>query len=69
MVKRIAAIGLIFVCTAFAWAILGTTIFSRTYDAQSGLSGRVASTGGAPQVRIPDDADQRSGMMPITIPF
>jgi len=22
-----------------------------------------------PSVRIPDDADQRSGMMPITIPF
>jgi len=21
------------------------------------------------QLRIPDDADQRSGMMPITIPF
>lgn len=53
MVKRIAAIGLIFVCTAIAWAILGTTIFSRTYDAQSGLSGRVASTWGAPQEQAP----------------
>jgi len=24
---------------------------------------------GIDNVRIPDDADQRSGMMPITIPF
>lgn len=53
MFKRIAAIGLIWACTAFAWAILGTSIFSRTNDAQSGLSGRVASTWGAPQEQAP----------------
>ena len=53
MFKRIAAIGLIFVCTAFAWAILGTSIFSRTNSAESGLSGRVASTWGAPQEQAP----------------
>jgi inner membrane protein involved in colicin E2 resistance len=53
MFKRIAAIGGIFVCTAIAWAILGTTIFSRTYSAESGLSGRVASTWGAPQEQAP----------------
>lgn len=53
MFKRIAAIGLIWVCTAFAWAILGTSIFSRTSDAQAGLSGRVASTWGAPQEQAP----------------
>src|SRR5690242_20091989 len=53
MVKRIAAIGFIFVCSAIAWAILGTSIFVRTNDAQSGLSGRVASTWGAPQEQAP----------------
>ncbi|HKW62172.1 MAG TPA: inner membrane CreD family protein [Candidatus Acidoferrum sp.] len=53
MFKRIAAICLIWVCTAVAWAILGTSIFVRTNDAQSGLSGRVASTWGAPQEQAP----------------
>src|SRR5690349_565429 len=53
MFKRIAAIGFIFVCSAIAWAILGTSIFVRTNDAQSGLSGRVASTWGAPQQQAP----------------
>src|SRR5260370_32213448 len=49
MLKRIAAIIAIFGCTGVAWAILGSTIFYRTYNAESGLSGRVASTWGAPQ--------------------
>src|SRR5215467_9169343 len=53
MVKRIAAIIVIFVCSAAAWAILGSTIFYRTYNAESGLSGRVASTWGAPQSQAP----------------
>src|SRR5215472_12580802 len=53
MVKRIAAIIAIFVCTAAAWAVLGSTIFYRTYNAESGLSGRVASTWGAPQEQAP----------------
>src|SRR5713226_6825996 len=53
MFKRIAAIIAIFVCTAVAWAILGSTIFYRTYNAESGLSGRVASTWGAPQGQAP----------------
>ncbi len=53
MVKRIAAITAIFLCAATAWAILGSTIFYRTYNAESGLSGRVASTWGAPQQQAP----------------
>ncbi len=53
MLKRIAAIIGIFVCTAVAWAILGSTIFYRTYNAESGLPGRVASTWGAPQGQAP----------------
>src|SRR6266850_1906770 len=53
MLKRIIAIVAIFVCTAVAWAILGSTIFYRTYNAESGLAGRVASTWGAPQGQAP----------------
>jgi hypothetical protein len=30
MIKRIAAVTFIFLCTAVAWAILGATIFDRT---------------------------------------
>ena len=36
MVKRIAAIAFIFICTAIAWGILGGTIFSRTYSDKNG---------------------------------
>jgi hypothetical protein len=32
MTKRIIAIVFIFICTSVAWGILGTTLFSRTYD-------------------------------------
>ena len=53
MIKRIAAITFIFLCTAVAWAILGATIFQRTYNYGSMAEGRVASTWGAPQNQIP----------------
>src|SRR3981189_246580 len=53
MLKRIIAIVAIFVCTAVAWAILGSTIFYRTYNAESGLTGRVAATWGALQGQAP----------------
>src|SRR5712692_7973140 len=53
MLKRIVAIIAIFVCTAIAWAILGSTIFYRTYNAESRLTGSVASTWGAPQGQAP----------------
>jgi inner membrane protein involved in colicin E2 resistance len=53
MIKRILAIGLIFVCTSVAWAILGATIFSRTSSAGASLSGRVSSSWGAPQEQGP----------------
>ncbi|HEX7771598.1 MAG TPA: inner membrane CreD family protein [Pyrinomonadaceae bacterium] len=49
MTKRIIAIAFIFVCTAVAWAILGGTIFSRTYDSGAVSSNKVASTWGASQ--------------------
>ena len=53
MAKRIAAILFIFLCTTIAWVILGSTIFYRTYEAGSSLSGRVASTWGAPHEQRP----------------
>src|SRR5258708_39966301 len=56
MVKRIAAITFIFLCTAVAWAILGATIFQRTYDSGSSSDSRVTSTWGAPQNQMPPAA-------------
>jgi inner membrane protein involved in colicin E2 resistance len=53
MVKRIAAIVFIFVCTAVAWMILGATIFSRTYDRTEKLGSKVASTWGTRQEQTP----------------
>ena len=56
MIKRIAAIAFIFVCTSIAWAILGTTIFSRTYSSDTQLKGSVASSWGSPQQQLPPSA-------------
>jgi inner membrane protein involved in colicin E2 resistance len=53
MVRRLAAIFCIFLCTAIAWAVLGSTIFYRTYDAGSALSSRVQSSWGAPEEQTP----------------
>src|ERR1043166_7123250 len=56
MIKRVAAITFIFLCTAVAWAILGATIFERTYDSGSSSDTRVESTWGAPQNQLPPTA-------------
>src|SRR2546421_11893343 len=56
MFKRIAAIIFIFLCTTIAWAILGTTIFQRTYDSGNASDPSVASTWGAPQKQSPPTA-------------
>jgi inner membrane protein involved in colicin E2 resistance len=53
MMRRIAAIFLILSCTSIAWAILGTTIFARTYNVGSNLASRVESTWGAPEEQSP----------------
>jgi len=53
MTKRIIAIAFIFVCTSVAWAILGGTIFSRTYSLDEIAENRVASTWGTPQNQAP----------------
>lgn len=57
MFKRIVAIGFIWVCAAIAWAILGSTLFYRTYstDAQQ-LKARVASSWGTSQEQTPPTA-------------
>src|ERR1700741_1703248 len=56
MTKRIAAIVFIFICTSVAWAILGGTIFQRTYDSGAVSSNRVASTWGTSQNQAPPSA-------------
>ncbi len=56
MTKRIIAIAFIFVCTSVAWAILGSTIFSRTYDSGSVSQDKVASTWGTTQNQGPPAA-------------
>ncbi len=56
MVKRIAAIVFIFVCTSVAWIILGSTIFIRTHNADSSLSGIVVSNWGSAQLQFPPTA-------------
>ena len=35
MIRRIAAISFIFICTTIAWMILGSTIYSRTGSSMS----------------------------------
>jgi Inner membrane protein involved in colicin E2 resistance len=56
MVKRIMAIAFIFVCASVAWAILGATIFTRTYNSDANSEGRVVSLWGAPHNQSPPTA-------------
>lgn len=56
MTKRIAAIVFIFICTSVAWAILGGTIFSRTYSFDQIAENRVSSTWGTPHNQAPPQA-------------
>jgi inner membrane protein involved in colicin E2 resistance len=56
MTRKIIAIVFIFICTSVAWAILGATIFARTYDSGSVSSSKVASTWGAQQNQEPPTA-------------
>jgi hypothetical protein len=54
--SRIIALIFIFACTALAWAILGNTIFSRTYNADPALKEKVQSSWGSPQKQLPPEA-------------
>jgi inner membrane protein involved in colicin E2 resistance len=53
MIRRIAAIGFIFISTAVAWGILSATIFSRTEGYGAGLRDKVAGIWGGEQVATP----------------
>src|ERR1700676_1430657 len=67
MVKRIAALVFIFVCTSIAWAILGTTILERTYSPLSGeLKSRVAASWGTAQQQTPPKATYEHEVIRIT---
>jgi inner membrane protein involved in colicin E2 resistance len=56
VIRRIAAISFIFICTTIAWMILGSTIYSRTGSSNEHLEGRVASTWGTLQEQSPPAA-------------
>jgi hypothetical protein len=69
MLKRIIAIAFIFVCATVAWAVLGATIFSRTYDSGQNLDGRVAMLWGAPQAQSPPSAASERKTPKVTETF
>src|SRR5215207_11762429 len=60
MTRRIVAIAFIFICTSVAWAVLGGTIFSRTYDVGAVSSERVESTWGTRQNQGPPTASYKT---------
>lgn len=51
MLARIVALIAIFLCTAVAWAILGGTIFARTFRSDAALRGKVESTWGTAHIQ------------------
>ena len=57
MIRQIAALVFIFICTTIAWMILGGTISSRTNSSNEQLQGHVASTWGTPQEQTAPTAD------------
>lgn len=57
MARKALAIIAILLFTSFAWLILGGTILSRTGSAGPGLSSRVQSSWGKPQVQTPPAAN------------
>ncbi|MBI2683033.1 MAG: inner membrane CreD family protein [Acidobacteriales bacterium] len=57
MVKRIAALSFIFLCTSLAWVILGSTLFARTFQFKDGLRGKVESSWGTAQTQEPPSAE------------
>ncbi len=60
MTARIIAIVFIFILTSVAWAILGGTILSRTYDSSSLSSSKVDSLWGAEHNQAPPTAVYRT---------
>jgi len=60
MTKRLTAIAFIFICTSLAWAILGATLFSRTYDSGAVSANQVASLWGTAQNQAPPTASYKT---------
>jgi inner membrane protein involved in colicin E2 resistance len=56
LIRQIAALIFIFICTTIAWMILGDTLSSRTNSSNEQLEGHVASTWGTPQEQAPPTA-------------
>ena len=56
MIRHIAALIFIFICTTIAWIVLGATIMERTGNSNDRLGGHVASTWGTAQVQAPPTA-------------
>jgi inner membrane protein involved in colicin E2 resistance len=56
LIRHIAALIFIFVCTTIAWMILGSTIMDRSRTSDERLEGHVASTWGTPQIQAPPTA-------------
>ena len=68
MLRQIAALIFIFICTTIAWVILGSTILYRTNNTDEQLKGRVGSTWGAPQEQVPPTATySKMEIVPNTI--
>ncbi len=57
MLRRILAVGFIFLSTTVAWAILSATIFSRSEGSGSGLRQKVEGIWGSEQVATPPTAE------------
>jgi inner membrane protein involved in colicin E2 resistance len=57
LLRHIAALIFIFVCTSIAWIILGGTVMDRTHQSDDELKGHVAATWGSPQEQTPPSAN------------
>jgi inner membrane protein involved in colicin E2 resistance len=53
MIKRLVAIGFIFICVSIAWFVLAGATTSRTHNSDSNLRSRVSQLWGAPQAQLP----------------
>jgi hypothetical protein len=56
LIRQIAALSFIFICTTIAWVILGSTILYRTHNSDDPLKGHVGSTWGTIQEQSPANA-------------
>ena len=68
MLKHIAAIAFIFICTSIAWMVLGGTIEYRTDSSDTRLKGRVQSNWGEPQSQVPPTAAYNCTVGPTAAP-